>query len=364
MPGTDSPEIRPLEDVGVEPRTPGRGVVEAVRQTLASANYQRAKDYFRDYPAHSLLFDSSRPFLYELVRQTRPGAVLEIGTYRAGTTEVVARALWANGQGIVVTVDPFPNGAPEAIAAWPAALRDHVAFVPASSMNFFMDANDRGLGFDLAFIDGNHDFAFAAFDLDMAAVRINPGGVIVLDNFDQPGPFWAVKHFLARSPGWREVGAALEAHDNADPFASIEPSIPDTSFIVLAAPEQVVVTESPSSFEHHLALSEVSLDGIHLAPAPDCAPGMLHSLVYLRSFQGPPQEPRFPEELVTVGKSMLAAGAEPGVVTLPQTLVADGLPSPTARRCEIVLAWQPLDGAEPLRLTERPRPIMREAAPG
>ena len=350
-------DFRPLEDIDVEPRTPHGDVRETVGRILASRNYERAKDYFKAYPGHSLLFDSSRAFLYELVRETKPSAVLEIGTYRAGTAEVLARALWANRQGIVVTVDPFPNAAPEVISAWPAPLRDHVAFVPASSMNFFMDATDKGLRFDLAFIDGNHDYAYAAYDLDMAADRLNPGGVIVLDNFDQPGPFWAVKQFLARNPGWREAGRALETHDATDPFGSIRPSIPDTSFIVLAGPDRVYLTELPMSFDQQVALADVALAGFTLAPTADCPAGMLHSLVYFRSFQGLPQEPRFPEELMAVDKSMVAAGAEPGEIALSRPLVANGLPSPTLRKCEIVLTWQPLEGSQALRLIEPPRPI-------
>jgi hypothetical protein len=91
---SESLDFRPLEDAGVAARTPSGGIRETVGRILASQNYRRAQDYFRNYPAHSLLFDSSRAFLYELVRETRPNAVLEIGTYRAGTTEVLARVLW------------------------------------------------------------------------------------------------------------------------------------------------------------------------------------------------------------------------------------------------------------------------------
>jgi hypothetical protein len=263
----------------------------------------------------------------------------------------------ANQHGIVVTVDPFPEFAPPIIARWPDGLGEYTAFVPASSMNFFMEAAGKGLNFDLAFIDGNHDYAFAAYDLNMTAERMAPVGVIVLDNFDQPGPFYAVKHFLAHNPGWREAGGAMDAHDDGNLFASIQPSIPDTSFIVLAAPEVRQVIQSPSSFDHSVALTEVTLDGFYLAPTPDRPPGMLHSLVYFRSFQGPPQEPRFPEELMAVGKSMVAAGAAPGLVGLSQPLVANGLPSPTSRRCEIVLVWQALKGSDALCLTEPPWPI-------
>ena len=37
--------------------------------------------------------------IYHLVRKLRPKTALEIGTLFAGTTHVIARALWANGEG-------------------------------------------------------------------------------------------------------------------------------------------------------------------------------------------------------------------------------------------------------------------------
>lgn len=37
--------------------------------------------------------------LYHLIRELRPKMVLEIGTLFAGTAHVIARALWANGEG-------------------------------------------------------------------------------------------------------------------------------------------------------------------------------------------------------------------------------------------------------------------------
>lgn len=70
-----------------------------------------------------------------------------------------------------------------------------------------MDKKDVVL--DLILIDGNHDFEFALFDLQMAARLMRPGGIVVMDNAEQSGPFYAAKQFLDRNPAWRELGRCI-----------------------------------------------------------------------------------------------------------------------------------------------------------
>jgi hypothetical protein len=53
-----------------------------------------------------------------LIRTLRPQAVAEVGTLFAGTTEVMARALWENGSGVIHTADPYgADRCPEIIAS-------------------------------------------------------------------------------------------------------------------------------------------------------------------------------------------------------------------------------------------------------
>jgi len=80
--------------------------------------------YFANYPRQSLMSDHSRTVLFSLVQMHRPQVVVEIGTLYAGTTEVLARALWENGDGIIYTTDPFgAERCPDIIATWPVELR-------------------------------------------------------------------------------------------------------------------------------------------------------------------------------------------------------------------------------------------------
>ena len=52
----------------------------------------------------------SRAVLFSLIRMHRPQVVAEIGTLHAGATEIMARALWENGTGIVYTTDVTAAG--------------------------------------------------------------------------------------------------------------------------------------------------------------------------------------------------------------------------------------------------------------
>src|SRR5216683_478845 len=87
--------------------------------------------HLQNYPSRSLMGDKSRAMLFALIRMLRPKVVAEIGTYYAGGAEVIARALWENGEGFLHTTDPFgAERCPAIIANWPAELRNLVEFHP------------------------------------------------------------------------------------------------------------------------------------------------------------------------------------------------------------------------------------------
>src|SRR4051812_43581783 len=65
----------------------------AIAIWMRSAFFPRPNHTFRISPPLSLLSCQSRAFLYHCVVSLRPERVLEIGTYRAGTAEVIARAM-------------------------------------------------------------------------------------------------------------------------------------------------------------------------------------------------------------------------------------------------------------------------------
>ena len=85
-----------------------------------SAAYQRVFGSYRNYPERSLQSDEARALLHHLIVMRKPERALEIGTYEAGTTEVLARALWAV-RGHLDTIDPFGGErCPPLISTFPA----------------------------------------------------------------------------------------------------------------------------------------------------------------------------------------------------------------------------------------------------
>ena len=186
------------------------GAIENPTPLIArSPEFAETKRYFRDAPsaARSLLNESSQALLYTVIRNLQPDHVVEIGTYKGGTSETLCRALHANGHGTLHTLSPFDA---ELFAAnsqwWPEELQRVVQYYPMTSMEFFIVSDTMKLAFDLVLVDGNHDYEFANFDIQSAARRLTPGGFIFIDNVSQAGPFLAATEFLAAHPDWIDCG--------------------------------------------------------------------------------------------------------------------------------------------------------------
>lgn len=327
---------------------------EACVASLQSAPlYADAVSYFTKYPARSLMSDESRAVLYSLIRGRRPTYIAEIGTFYAGTTEVMARACWENNWGIVYTTDPFgADRCPRIIRAWPKDLRKYVSFHPLSSMDFFAYLDQRRVSLDMTLVDGNHDYEFALFDVQMAARRTRPSGIVVMDNAEQSGPFKAARDFLQLNPLWRELGTAIAAYDPAAPFDASRASLPDTSFIILQAPAFQPIGNGPHSWgQTPTGSSRVSGLAFTLAEQPTA--GTLHYQVIFRAFfpDGTP-----PIEAKAIGKvriddvkSTLLAHRFDEALQLP--------PGGHQYTTDIDVSWRADAGAPPLGFAASPQPI-------
>jgi len=312
--------------------------------------------YFDGYPAHALTKPACRAYMYELVRALKPRFAIEIGTYRAGTTEVMARAMHANGGGLLLTIDPYGgHRVPGILETWPEPLAALVNFLPVNSMDLFVQLDRLGSTVDLAFVDGNHAYAFAYYDLAAAAKWIAPGGVVVLDDYDQPGVFWAAKHFLDAHADWQEISGVFDDLDPSAPFDTMRPTIPDTKFLVLQRTPQIRLGNgTPLSFEIP-KLEAPGLAGVGIAVDAPCA-GTLHAKVFLRSFyhdgtQGDP------EQMQTVIATPIATGQHDVVARFDAALFSTHPLDLTRREVEIILIWQPETGDAAMTLTASPHPI-------
>jgi predicted O-methyltransferase YrrM len=302
--------------------------------------------FFTDHAPRSLMSTYSRCVLFALVRMMRAQNVVEVGTFFAGTTEVMARALWENGAGTIHTADPFgAERCPAAIAAWPSELQSHARYYPLNSMDFFIELERQGTPLDLVLVDGNHDFEFALFDLQMAARLLRPGGIVVMDNSEQSGPFKAARSFLAANPAWRELGSAIASHDALRPFDPERSSVPHTKFIVLQAPTFLSIGEGPHCWGQR-RIDKPSVEGLAFT-AKEPADGTLFFQVHLRGFA---DGNRWVRE-VRAEESMRVIGVGSMQHRFPIPLVIDEPRADALFTVEVDLSW---NGDVPLALVSVP----------
>ena len=239
-------ECRPLSQIVNTMSVSSDITYDKIKNWLNSSEGNKVKNYYEDYPKNCLTIGNARPIMYLLVCALKPENVLEIGTYYCGTSEIIARGLLENGKGILHTTDPFGEKRCQYILnSWPELLRKHVNFTPFNSMDFLLKIEDAGIRPDLVFIDGNHDFEFVSFDLNFSAKLLKPNGIIVLDNIEQPGPFWAGKEFLENNPEWIELGDVQAQFRNERPFDPTRSLIGGTNQMLIQAPSFLALGNRP-----------------------------------------------------------------------------------------------------------------------
>jgi hypothetical protein len=281
---------------------------------------------------------------------------VEIGTYMASTTEAMARAIADNGRGDLHTVDPFAIRGRLNIARWPRELRKVTRFHLSNSMRYFAKMQRRKMRTDLVFVDGNHDYEFALFDIQCAARLMNPSGFVVIDNIAQPGPFLAARDFMERahSQGWRECGNSLARFKATEPFDRDRTTIHNTDFCVLRAPSTISIGNQPVSFGELPWTSQSSALRLRLQNE---AAGRLQAQFIIRVFENPPRE------IIESTSVELTGGKEIGVlIPFPQS------PDNNARRFRLanlllpirrkmrrtVETWLTWEGDGELKLSELP----------
>lgn len=355
---TSSPStIRPLTAIAEKTQFPplSAQALDAFRQTN---EYRQIKEYFADYPPRSFMYRDSRAVLYTFVRLLRPKIVAEIGTLFAGTAELLARALWENGQGLLYTTDPYgADRCPAIISSWPRQIQTITHYYPLNSMEFFVELDRHHIVPDLVLVDGNHDFEFALFDLMMASRLCARGGVIIMDNAEQSGPWRATREFLAANPGWREIGSSLAEARPTQPFDETRASLAETSFIIVQAPQHYDIGAGPHSWGQNRVTTSL-VGGFRVDLPAQATKGTLHYQAILRGFA---DGNRDVQELKAVGDFRIEATGAPLSVDhrLPTPLSSDMRSRHTdpVFTFEIDLSWRPDPGAPPLAVSRVPLPL-------
>jgi predicted O-methyltransferase YrrM len=333
-------EIKPITEIPFTAiKLTGNDPIVSMMQTT---EFELAVTFFADNPsaARSLVSPQSQAILYSMVRLLKPERVIEIGTFMAATTEAIARGLLANGSGTLDTIDPFGAKRVRSILAyWPQELRQTTVFRAVNSMQFFAEW-EREQPVDLIFIDGNHDFEFALFDIESAGRFLRPSGFIVIDNITQPGPFMASRDFLARHRGWREHGNILGRVNQRAPFDADRVKINDSDFCILQAPPSIIVDGRPMT-PGEMPFTK-SLGGLQIELANSAA-GTLNVQCVIRRFGHPPTEFMLEKSIEIKSGQM--------TIRIPLEVASTG----TLDARQTAEPWLVWEGSEPLRLSSWPK---------
>jgi predicted O-methyltransferase YrrM len=229
-----------------------------------------------------LISAASSALIYTLVRNARPQHVVEIGTYYGGTSEVICQALHENGSGTLHTVAPFEAESVFPIfESWPHELRRHLEFYLMTSMDFYYRMSARGIRPGIAFIDGDHAYQAALFDIQSLAKSLARRGFLLVDDVSQPGPYYAAMDFLQRNPDWTQCKARNP--EWVDPNKAVDrerASVPETDLEILRAPRGYSIGSRPVSFGEMPSATEVKGLRIHA----ESGGGTLHAQCVLRGF--------------------------------------------------------------------------------
>jgi hypothetical protein len=183
----------------------------------------------------------------------------------------------------------------------------------------------------------------------MAAKLLRPGGIVVMDNAEQTGPFKASRVFLRESAAWRELGDAVASHDPANPFNAARASIAHTSFILLQAPDHIPVGAGMQAWGQ-ISTKSPNFDGMRLELPAQTTAGRLHYQAIFRAFLDDGSIP----ELKRIGSVRIDID---GPAAIAHTFAEPMRFAPGAQyTTEIDLAWEANAGAPDLRLAAAPTP--------
>jgi predicted O-methyltransferase YrrM len=152
-------------------------------------------------------------FLFQLVRDTKPDNILEIGLASGFSTVYFLAAIRANGKGHHLALDPYQ------LETWNGVglAREKVLGTAPGIFEFSAETSAQGLTrlsgeqrrFGTIFIDGDHKFDGALLDFSLAARICEPGGHIVLDDMWMPSIQRVVSFIRSNRPDFQEIPTQL-----------------------------------------------------------------------------------------------------------------------------------------------------------
>ena len=283
----ETPLIGEITDIPF-PAVDVQTIADPVPAIVNAPEFPETVNFFATTPAaeRALIPPVSQALMYAVIRNQKPHNLVEIGSFKAGTTEMLARTIQGTGYGTLHTGSPYDASRFLPVYhRWPARLRSPVRYYQVDSMTLFMRLDSQNIRPDVVVIDGSHDFEFVQFDIHAAARRLSRGGFIFVNGVSQAGPYLAAMDFLAQHPEWHECGRrrAASADTEMKGLDSSRSGIDGTDLLVLRAPFQQFVGSRAASCGVHEWPQPV-VNGLRLTLADDALSGTLFVQCILRGF--------------------------------------------------------------------------------
>jgi predicted O-methyltransferase YrrM len=208
-------------------------MMNVVRQSVLERLW-RGHDPFAQFPRQLFAQDASgwnsdHRYLAEAIARYRPGIVVEIGVWKGGSVLTMARAMReARCEGVIVAVDTWLGSAEHWLDARMAedlsplhgypqlywkfmnnvlaeGLQDFVLPLPLDSNSAQAVLGALSLRPAVIHLDSAHDYTSVFLDLQRWWALLQPGGMMITDDYDASRLVWpdvarAVDDFRARVP--------------------------------------------------------------------------------------------------------------------------------------------------------------------
>ncbi|MFG1465378.1 class I SAM-dependent methyltransferase [Xanthobacter sp. DSM 24535] len=168
-------------------------------------------------PVDTQGWGSTHPYLAQSVREVQPALVIEIGAWKGGSVITLAKAIRDLGlNGVVLAVDTWLGSAehwadPAMFASlriaqgYPSLYRTFMANIireglepyvlplPLDSVNAGVLLRARKISAQMLHIDAGHDYRSVSSDLNQWWPLLEPGGILIGDDYRLDGHFPGVR---------------------------------------------------------------------------------------------------------------------------------------------------------------------------
>jgi predicted O-methyltransferase YrrM len=152
-------------------------------------------------------------WLYNLCRDAKPKATLEIGLAYGYSTVYFLAAIRDNGAGCHTAVDPYQShwhGIGQ-LQAQSLSMGDNFRLIEEKSVPALAHLADRAETFEVTFIDGNHKFDDVLVDFTLSAELCPMGGFVILDDMWMPSIRQAVAFIRSNRHDFEEIKTPMSS---------------------------------------------------------------------------------------------------------------------------------------------------------